>query len=120
MNGSTISWLLSVTVKDGQLENFRSLMKEMVKSTKANEPGALIYEWFISEDGKTIHLYERYQDSEAVMTHLSNFGEHFAQRFLNCVNISSMDVYGEPNEEVRKALTAQGATFLGSFGGFVR
>jgi quinol monooxygenase YgiN len=47
-------------------------MNDMVESTKA-EPGALNYEWFISEDGTSCHIYERYADSAAAMVHMGHF-----------------------------------------------
>jgi len=37
-----VSWLLEVNIKPGELENFRSLMKEMVASTPG-ESGTLAY-----------------------------------------------------------------------------
>ena len=114
-----VSWLLEVAVKPGQLDDFRALMHEMVESTKG-EPGALSYEWFISEDGSTVALYERYADSDAVLTHLKNFGEKFAGRFLGAVDPTRFTVFGEPNDQARGALSAFGPTYLKTFGGFVR
>ena len=76
-----ISWNLRVSIREGQLDNFNALMSEMVESTQS-EVGALMYEWFLSEDKTTCHIYERYADSDAVMAHLGNFGSNFATRFL--------------------------------------
>jgi quinol monooxygenase YgiN len=44
-----VSWLLEMTVKPGELDNLKALIKEMVESTRA-EPGALNYQWCISDD----------------------------------------------------------------------
>ena len=40
----------------------------MVESTKS-ELGALIYERFISEDGRVVYVFERYIDSPTAVTH---------------------------------------------------
>lgn len=114
---AVVSWNLRVSVREGRLKEFRSLMHEMVKSTRM-ESGTLAYEWFLSEDKNTCHLYERYADSDAVMAHLGNFGPKFASRFLEYVEPTSLCVYGEPTDEVRAALKGFGAEHLGTFGGF--
>ena len=36
----------------------------------------------VSDDGQVCHIYERFQDSAAVMTHLQLFDANFATRFM--------------------------------------
>ena len=117
--GTQVSWLLEVAVKPGQLDTFRALMQEMVASTRA-EPGALSYAWFVSDDGVVVHLYERYADSAATLTHVGTFGEKFAGRFLAAVDPTRFTVMGSPSDEVQAALSGFGPTCLRPFGGFVR
>jgi len=114
-----ISWSLQMNVRSGQLDDARKLMKEMVESTSA-EKESHCYEWFLSADGKTCHILERYADSDAVMAHLGTFGTKFAERFLGCFEPTSLFVYGEPRDDVRKALDGFGAVYLGTLGGFRR
>ena len=92
-------------------------MEEMVASTRS-EAGALGYEWFLSNDGATCHIQERYSDSGAVMAHLGTFGANFAERFLGCFEPTALYVYGDPSEEARSALDGFGAAYLGEWGGF--
>ncbi len=56
---TSVSWVLVTNVNPGKSDDLKQLMKEMVPATKANEPGAQIYEWFVSGDGGELHLYER-------------------------------------------------------------
>ena len=114
-----VSWVLEVAVKPGRLENFRVLMREMVESTRT-EPGALGYEWFVSEDGAVVHLAERYADSAAALAHLGTFGEKYAGRFLESVDPTRFTVMGNPSEAVQAAMSGFGPTYLRPFGGFVR
>lgn len=114
-----ISWNLQMSVRDGRLNDARALMREMVAATD-QEPGAQEYEWFLSGNGKTCHIIERYADSAAAMVHLGNFGSKFADRFLACFEPTSLLVYGEPSAEARAALDGFGATYLGWLGGFRR
>ncbi len=114
---NTISWNLQMSVRDGLLDDARDLMNEMVATTR-QEAGAQSYEWFLSEDGKTCHINERYADSAAVMVHIGNFGSKFADRFLGCFEPTSLSVYGDPSAEARAGLDGLGAAYLGSLGGF--
>ena len=115
-----VDLVLETDVNPGQLEALRTLMDEMVEATKANEPGTLNYEWHVSDDGSTCHLYERYVDSDAVMAHLGAFGANYAERFMAALTPTAFTVYGRPNTAVREALSAFGPRYLGPFGGFAR
>jgi len=117
--GGQVSWVLEVAVKPGQLDAFRALMTEMVESTRA-EPGALNYEWFVSDDGGVVHLCERYADADATLAHLRAFGERFAGRFLAAVDPTRFTVMGTPSDEAKAALSGFGPTYLQPFGGFAR
>lgn len=115
----TLSWNLQLSVREGRLGDVRALMAEMVASTM-NEPGALGYEWFVTQDGATCHICERYADSSAALAHLGTFGATFADRFLACLQPTSFTVYGEPSAEAKAALDGLGAAYLGPLGGFHR
>jgi quinol monooxygenase YgiN len=115
-----VHWVLAVAIKDGEFENLQTLMKEMVDATQANEPGTLAYEWTLTPDRKQCHIYERYVDSEATLTHLGTFGEKYAERFLASVEPTSLVVYGNPNDKVKETLSGFGAVFMLPFGGFAR
>jgi quinol monooxygenase YgiN len=117
---ANIYWVLETNVREGKLDELKSLMKEMVDATKANEPGTLNYEWTISEDSKRCTIYERYADSAAALKHASTFMKTFAGRFVGCVEPKKMVVHGTPADDLRKALTSQGAVFMTPFGGFSR
>ena len=114
-----VFWVLSLDVKDGELQNFKALMNEMIEATR-KETGALNYEWFISEDEASIQIYERYADTDALMVHVGNFGANFAERFLGCVTPSSFVVFGNVSDQAREALAGLGAVHVSQIGGFIR
>lgn len=117
---NNVSWLLTVSVKEGQLENVKSLMKELSDFSNKNEPGTLAYECFLSADNKTGHFYERYQDSASALTHLKGFGENFAEKFIGCLDISSFTVYGNPDDEVKAAIKPFAPVYMVRTNGFER
>jgi quinol monooxygenase YgiN len=114
-----ISWSLELAIKPGQSDVVRSLIPEMVDSTR-NEPGALMYEWSISDEESVIHSNDRYADSEAALEHLSRFGEKFADRLLAAADPTRFVVYGNPTDRAREALDSFGALYMKSLAGFVR
>lgn len=114
---NTPSWDLQMTVREGRLESAREPMSEMVAATR-DEPGTLIYEWFLSGDGTACQLYERYTGSAAALVHLGTFGSRFMDRFLACFEPTSLSVYGDPSPEARAVLDGFGASYLGFLGGF--
>ncbi len=116
----TISWNLQTSIKSGQLENLKVLIAEMTEKTHADEPGALAYEMYINEEGSKLHIYEKYEDVSAVMTHLGNFGQNFSERFMTYLTIDSFTVYGDAPEELRGALAPFGTVFFKKAGGFTR
>ncbi len=118
LDSRPVSYTLVVTIRDGQLEEFRAVMEEMVAATR-QEPGTFVYEWFLTTDSKTCHINEWFRDTAAHAVHGRGFAK-FADRFMPCVEIVSMTVYGDPEKEARSALAGLNPKYLGGFGGFRR
>jgi quinol monooxygenase YgiN len=114
-----ISWVLQCTVKEGQLDAFKELMDEMVAGT-SEEPGTLNYEWFISDDGNSVHLYEKYADSEAMIAHVEGFMEKWARRFMGCIEVTGFTAYGNPTDAAKEVMAPFGGNQLATWGGFAR
>ena len=70
-----------MSIKEGKLENFKSIVNTMIEITDVSEPNTLVYEYYINEDGTECHLLETFKDSEAFMAHLTNVGHLFDTLF---------------------------------------
>lgn len=116
---NNVYWMLELSINPDQADNFPALMNDMVAATDANEPDTLAYEWHTSADGSTVHIYERYADSAAVMTHLGGF-QPFAGRFMEILTPQRFTVYGPASDEVKEALAVLGAAYMEPAGGFIR
>jgi len=114
-----VSWVIELTVKDGALDSFKELMAEMVAGTN-EEPQTLAYEWYISDDESTVHIFEKYATSDAMISHVGGFMEKWAARFMACVEPTRFVVYGDPSAAAREKLAAFGGTYLAPWGGFAR
>jgi len=108
---SQIAWNVEFAVKPGQIGRFRELTGEMVEFTRT-EPDVLCYERYVSEDGKLVHVLERYADSVAALSHLMNFRAKFADRFSRLVDRRRFTVYGAPSVELRAMLDGFGAVYF--------
>jgi quinol monooxygenase YgiN len=115
-----VSWLLELEIQAGRESEFQNLMAEMVAATEANEPGTLDYAWSASADGARCHIFERYADSSAVLTHLDAFGDKFAKRFLDILKPVRFVVYGSPSAAAREALAGFSPVYMRPLGGFSR
>ena len=114
-----ISWHVELTVKSGELDNFRALTTQMVESTK-REPGALIYERFLSDDARTAYIYERYADCAAAETQLLAFAKMYGARYASMVDRRRFTVFGAPTDTLRTILNRFGTTCVGLFDSFFR
>jgi quinol monooxygenase YgiN len=115
-----IEWVLEMDIRPGQAPGMHALLDEMVLATKADEPGALHYEYYLSADKNRCTVIERYADNAAVMAHLANFGAKFADRFLATFTPVRFTIYGPADATVRAALAAFGPTYETQIAGFHR
>jgi len=115
-----VYWVFELAVNPGRLEDLKTLSAEMIDATQRNDQGTLNYEWAISDDLRVCHIYERFQDSAAVVAHVRSFGAHFAARFTEILKPIRLVVYGAPNEQVKDALAGLNPIFMPAFGGFRR
>lgn len=114
-----VAWIIELAVKDGRLDTFEELMREMVEGTRA-EPQTLAYEWYVSEDSGSVHIFEKYADSDAMISHVNGFLANWAKRFMDCVDITRFVVYGDPSPAAREILDGWRARYMGPWGGFSR
>ncbi len=119
MNGH-VCWMLEMEVREGRESDFRTLMAEMAAATEANEPGTLDYEWSLSADGRTCHLWERYADSAAALVHGAAFGSKYAARFFDVLATTRLTLYGSPSDEVKAALAPFAPVLMQPAAGFSR
>jgi quinol monooxygenase YgiN len=115
-----VSWDLAITVPTDKTAAFSTLMNEMVEATQANEPGAMVYQWYQGTEPASWHIIEHYSDSDATLVHLGAFGQNYAKRFLALATPSRLTVFGDPSPAVREALAGFGAVYYEMKDGFNR
>lgn len=114
-----IYWVCAFDIKPDRFVEFMQLVGPLVAATR-QEPGALAYEYSVSGGHKTIHIIEHYRDSDAVVSHVQQTFEKFAERFLALATLTSFVLYGTPSPEARKIVDGFGAAYMIPFEGFTR
>lgn len=112
-----ISWCAELAVDPARLMEYKALNTEMINLSR-REPGTLIYERHISDDQKTIFVYERYANQDAAVSHLRAFDELFSDRFHGMLQRKRFVVFGTPTGVLRSLLDRFGAIYTTSIGGF--
>ena len=115
-----VYWVLEFAVSPDRFEDLKTLNAELVEATRKNEVGMLDNHWAISDDRRVCHIYERFQDSAAVMTHLQWFGANFAERFMEILKPTRVVVYGTPSVELKDAIAGLNPVYMAPLGGFRR
>jgi quinol monooxygenase YgiN len=114
-----IYWVFTAAVKPGRFAEFKQLVESIVEATR-QEPGALAYEYNVTDDESTVHIFERYRDRSAIVTHVTQTFAPFGERFMALVEGTGFFVYGSPDAEARKILDGLGAVYMAPFAGFIR
>lgn len=89
-------------IHEGKLDEFKEIAAQCFTLTKEKDPGTLQYDWFMDENQTEFVVRERYSDSNAVLAHLANLGDLFGK--VMRVTDFSLEVYGNPSEELLKAI----------------
>jgi quinol monooxygenase YgiN len=104
-----VHFVVSFAIQDGKLDQFESIAKTMIAGT-LKEPGALVYDWFMSADRKRCRLLETYADATAVLAHCTGpVVSGLVPKLLETSSITSFEVYGDPGPEAGKMLAGIGA-----------
>lgn len=85
-----------------------------------NEPGTLVYEWYVAGDGITWHILERYADGENGDLHVRGFAENYAGRFFELVDGCRGVVSENATPYIRGVLEGIAPLYVGQRGGFHR
>jgi quinol monooxygenase YgiN len=117
MNSHKVHFLIDLKIGEGKFEDFVTTVKSMTDGT-AKEPGALGYEWYLSNDHSRCRLLETYANEDAVQKHLAGaVVQELVPKLLAFATISRFEVYGIPDAQSAAALSSFGAEIYGHWHG---
>jgi len=118
MNSRKVHFLIDLTIREGKFEDFAATVKSMTAGTE-QEPGALAYEWYLSNDQRRCRLLETYADTNAVQAHLTGtVVRELVPKLLSSAAISRFEVYGVPDAQSAADLSSFGAEIYRHWQGF--
>ena len=115
--------LAELAVNEGyekkDVEEFLVRFTQFVRDT---EPGTYDFGYFISADGKSVNLVEKYYTSADFVHHLNNFESNpISKEFMTIFSLKEGKVIiaGNVSEELREKGKAYGAEFRPQIGGWI-
>ena len=108
-----------VSIKEGKIEDFKSIVNAMIEINDVNEPNTLGYEYYINEDDTECHLVETFKNSDAFMVHFGNVGQLFDTLFESAT-MTRAKIYGNPSAELQQALDPLGVEYFAHLNGIER
>ncbi len=98
---------LVVSFNINNFELFRKIAKECSQYCDFSEAGTLVYDWYVSEDKASDKLFETYENSAALETHLLGpiFTE-IAPQFKRSISWLSIESFGQLPDTFHKLLGA--------------
>jgi quinol monooxygenase YgiN len=97
-------------IRDGELEEFKRQVTEIMRQTEQQDAKPLRYDWFLSDDGTECEVREAYVDADRLLEQQHRIGAAKAGLF-RFVTGHGMTFYGEPSPALASALQAMGTTF---------
>ena len=121
-SSSQIHFRAEFTIEEGRTEEYKKLVQEMSRVVQANEPDTIDYQFYLNRDDETkCVVHETYANSEAVLAHNAGVASQtILPKVFSVSRISRFDVYGNPSEELQKALASFGPQTYSLFAGFSR
>ena len=108
-------------IEKDNVERFKKLIREMSNVVETNEPSTLVYQFYLNEDGTKCMVHETYVDSEAVLFHNeSTASKTILPRIFNIAKLNTLDVYGNPSNELKKLLASFNSQIFNLYTGFSR
>jgi hypothetical protein len=90
-------------VRDGKLEQLKLAIRDLVAFIDANVPRAMTYRIYLNESGGQMTVVQIHPDSTSLEFHMRVGAPEFS-KFKDLIRLSSIDVYGEPSDALRKQL----------------
>jgi quinol monooxygenase YgiN len=122
METKSITVVYKWTAMPGKLNELTGIYKGVTDAMKANEPGALEVQVYVSEEENALYVRDEFADADAMGFHLSETaGPHFPS-LLEVATPGAFYFFGDVPAEMQQAAKGMGlaAEFAGNVTGFSR
>lgn len=122
-DSKAITFIIDLAVNADSNEDLTLFSQEITNNVLKTEDFCLEYGYYVSEDGTSVTLYEKYIDSESAIKHGQNFmAGPFFDRFFNLFTLNKFIVTGPVSDEFKKFTSENGFVieYRNSIDGFLR
>jgi quinol monooxygenase YgiN len=98
---------------EGKVEEFKRLCAHVIDIVRAKDVGTHQYVIYLNDDQSEGVVYERYQNSEAVIEHTTHVGDLMEAIFAT--GSVSSELLGTPSAELTAATAGSGVSFFRPF-----
>jgi quinol monooxygenase YgiN len=95
-------------IRNNMLEGFKRQANECIKQVKEKDSGTLQYDWFLNADKNVCEIRETYENSEALLAHVTNLRESLHVLFEKYATDHSVTLYGVPSVELLENAKGRG------------
>ncbi len=113
-----VYWMITARVKTGRLAELKGQIAALIEKTE-NEPGALSYDFWFSQQETRLHVHERFRDSASAIAHLRNVRREIGP-FMDTIEMDPFVVMGDVDAEARALFSSLGAEVAQFAGGLER
>lgn len=110
-------------VKEGKLEAFREVSKEMFPMLEASKPGTVLHHGYANEDGSELSFVHVFPDADAMDAHFEGASDR-AGSAMDYIETYQFVVYGTASEQALAMLTqtpgVDVAIYPDGIGGYLR
>jgi quinol monooxygenase YgiN len=108
-----------VIIEEGKKEEYMKLIKDIIRTVEANEPGTINYQFYLDNSETECIIWETYANSEVLLAHINGVASQTILPQIHGVSkIRRLDDYGTPSEELQKVLS--GTRTFNRFASFSR
>jgi quinol monooxygenase YgiN len=111
-DGEWVRFVILFEILD--VDRFHEMASAMVAVSR-DEPGTVVYDWYVDVDAKRGTLYEGYASADALRAHGSGavFTE-LAPRYADALRVTSVDAFGAADGLPRRDVLGAPTTWWGS------
>jgi len=110
--------LVELEINPGQDEAFDGVSRKLV-AVSEQEAGTLRYDWFVSADGRRVHIVEEFVDPAAFGVHAQNIAALMPE-MAAAVTFVRTSVLGDVSSDARERLEGPGTSFYSHLRGVRR
>jgi hypothetical protein len=98
-----IVFIDSSEIREGKLDELKAAIADLVEFVETSEPHPIAYNVYLNEAGTRMTVVQIHPDSASVEFHMEVAGPAFT-RFVELIELSTMDVYGKPSDALLEQL----------------